>query len=217
MLFNQLSSDVIKSGLVSKLAFSLGFKLIASTLKAQRPLNFKSDNGCFTDEYDYTPLEDAELAKRKWVEFIEWAESNNYSISTIKEIAEAYMKGVGKPIVKATDDILALRAKVAGINVAQIKQAANKTQEVAANKIEEAVHKLVAEFSDIKTYANAWYHTGVHGDDATVLEIDSIITTEWIEENYPKVLKAQVSYWTRYNNWDDAELILISADQQLLG
>jgi hypothetical protein len=216
MIFTQLSSSVIRNGLVSKLAFSLGFKLIASHLKAQRPLNFKSENGCFTNEYDYTPKEEAELAKRKWVEFKEWAESNDYSISTIEEIAEAYMKGVGKPLVKADEAVLSLRARVSGSNVAQVKLAANKAQEQAASKIQEQVARIVAEFSDIKTYANEWYHTGAEGDDSTLMELSDIILDDWVAENLPKVIKAQVAYWTKYNNWDDTELVFIEADQQLV-
>ena len=216
MLFNQLSSSVIKSGLVSKLAFSLGYKLIASQLKLKQPRQLKSEDGCFTDEYDYTPEHNAEHAKRVWVEFKAWCESNDYKISTLEDIAGSYIKGTGKPVVKANDEVLSLRARVAGKSVAGIKQAADKSALIAQGKITESVRSIVAELSDITAYANAWYYTGEEGD-IEMMEINDIIKDEWVEENYPKVLKSQIAYWERFNNWDDVELVFIDADQKLLG
>lgn len=216
MLFDQLSSNVIRAGLVSKLAFSLGYKLISSQLKLKQPRQLKSTDGCFTDEYDYTPEHTAENAKRIWAEFKAWAESNSYTISSLEDIAGSYIKGTGKPVVKANDEILSLRARVAGKSITGLKQAADKSQLIAQAKIAESVRSIVAELSDINAYANAWYYTGEEGD-IEMMEISDIIKDDWVEENYPKVVKSQVAYWERYNNWDDTELMFIDADQKLLG
>ena len=215
MLFNKLSSSVIKSGLVSKLAFSLGYKLIAAQLKLKQPRQLKSDDGCFSNEYDYTPENNAELAKRMWVEFKAWAETEDYAISSLEDIAASYVKGTGKPIVKANDEVLSLRAHISGKSIAGVKAAADKSQLIAQGRIAESVKAIVAEFKDINTYANAWYHTGSEGD-IEAMEISDIIKDEWIEENYEKVVKSQVSYWERYNNWDDTELVFIDADLKLI-
>jgi len=217
MKFNDLSSQVIKSSLVGKLAYSLGFKAISSTLKAKRPLQLDFESG----ETDYTPLHEAELAKRKWATFVEWAETYGYDHSSIEEIAAKYVLSSGKPVQATPDNILELRAKASGISLTQLKAQADKARLVTQAKVQYQVDKVIHELSDIQEYANGFYNHDTVADDGTLVhssvDIEEVITDEWVEANYEKAMQAQVAFWSKYNNWDDAELVLMLSDKQFLG
>jgi hypothetical protein len=217
MIFNDLSSEVIKAGVVSKLAFSLGFKMISTTLKAQQPRHFVFETGKFDDQ----PIIDMGIAKRKWATFTEWADTQDFAYSTIEEIAQAYVKSSGKPINPTPDHILELRAKASGKSLASLKQAAAQQEAVVRAKVQARVDSIIADLADVKAYANAWYHHDVEGEDGTLyassMDIEQILVDEWVEQAYEAVAKAQMKYWERYNNWDDAELCLIMADKALMG
>ena len=212
MLFNQLSSEVIKAGLISRFAFSLGFKLIAAAKKAQQPhtLNFE------TGEIDDTPQDSLKQAKRNWAIFKEFAETHNYPISDLKEITAAYAKSTNKPVVTASNDMLVLRAKVSGVSLSALKDRENKERVIAVAKQQEALDKLISDLDDVINYTNAWYYTGEDSDEEHTIEIEDIIQDSWINDTYPKILKSQVAFWTKYNNWDDVEVVMIAADQELL-
>lgn len=214
MLFTNLSSEVIKAGLIARFAFSLGFKLIAAAQRAKRPqeLNFE------TGAPDYTPQDNLKTAKRNWAIFKEFSDTHNYPISSLSDIAEAYAKSTNKPVVTSDAAMLALRAKISGISPALLQDKENKLRVLAVAKQQETLKALVTELDDLVNYTNAWYEdsTGTHGDEETTIEIDDIIPDSWVNDTYPKILKSQVAFWTKYNNWDDAEVCLIAADQELL-
>jgi hypothetical protein len=214
MLFTTLSSEVIKAGLVSRFAFSLGFKLIAAAQKANRPAVVDPLSG----EMDYTPQDNLKHAKRSWAIFKEFAETHNYPISTLAEIAIAYAKSTNKPVVSASDDMIALRAKVSGISLSALKDRETKERIIAVARQQEALHKLISDLDDMVNYTNAWYEnqTGVEGDTEGTMEEDDVIPDAWVNDTYPKILKSQIAFWTKYNNWDDAEVCMIAADQELL-
>jgi hypothetical protein len=219
MLFNTLESATIKQGVISRLAFSLGFKLINSTIQAKREQTFKPLN-FDTGELDYSKQQQAEICKRNWAEFKTYCETNSYTIDTLEVIAQAYTKGKGKQATNVNNDVVALRARVTGLSIATLKDKADQARVKAIAKAEEQTKHIVAELSDVTTYANAWYHT-CHVDDfgglaSSSVEIRDILTDEFIVTTYPKVLKNQCEYWQKWNNWDDAELVLISSDQLTL-
>lgn len=217
MIFNDLSSEIVKAGVVSKLAFSLGFKMISATLKAQQPKELVFETG----EFDDTPVLEMGKAKRKWATFTEWAETQSFAHSTIQEIAEAYVKSSGKPIQTTPDNILELRAKASGRTLASLKEAAAKQEAVVRAKVQHRVDGIIADLADVKNYSNGWFHHDVEGEDgalhASSMDIEEILLDEWVEQAYEAVAKAQMKYWERFNNWDDAELVLIMADKALLG
>lgn len=225
MIFNSLSSEVIKAGLASKLAFSLGFKMISTTIKAKKvqdmALKQRQATNFETGTLDDSPLEEAEIAKRRWCSFSDWANTEGYNFSTIEEIAEAYVKSSGKPQVKASPEIIALRASISGQSVETLQKVADKQAEVTVAKVAYLIQNIMSELSDIKHYANGFYNNDKINQEGTLVhssvDIEEIITKEWVEENYPLVMKSQINYWTRFNNWDDAELVMIQADKLELG
>lgn len=209
MTFSSLQSEVIKKGLVSKQAFSLGFKLIGAQLKAEQYIpTHKMDMPI--DEHDDSPLKNMQHAKRLWIALQDYAATHGYEISTLEDVARAYVIGSSKPIVKADAEMLARRARIAGTNEREINESAARSIMKTQAILEEKVNKIVAELSDIHSYANAWLNVTEEIDE------NVLFTKEWLEENYPKIVKAQIRFWQTYNNWDDAELILIEADQALL-
>lgn len=225
MIFDSLSSEVIKASLVSKLAFSLGFKMISTTLKAEQQHKEVAKGAVITKfedgTHDHSVDEAAEIAKRRWCTYTDWAETNGYNHSSIEEIAESYVKSSGKPIVKATDEILKLRASISGQSVEALKKAADKLTEVTQAKVQYRIDAIISELSDVKSYANAWYNNDKEDYQGALVhsscDIEEILTKEWVETNYPVAMQSQIKYWSTYNNWDDAELVMIAADKQLLG
>lgn len=219
MLFDQLNSNLIKSGIISRLAFSLGFKLINTAQRAKReriykPLDFELGTP------ETSAQEEHELARRNWSEFKAYAESNSFPIETLGTIAEAYIRGAGKPITTASPAVLSLRASVSGKTIAGFKASEDKARLVTLAKAEEQVNSIVASMQDLDCYANDFYNH-CHIDDfgalvSSSVEIQDIITDEFCLLTYPKILKSQLTFWERFNNWDDAELVLIQADQALL-
>jgi hypothetical protein len=68
-------------------------------------------------------------------------------------------------------------------------------------------------------YTNGYYiNDGAIGNNEetihedSFIDIEDIIKDSWVIENYPKAVKSQTDYWSKYNNWDDGETILIAAD-----
>ena len=213
MLFTNLSSEVIKTGIIQRLAFSVGFKAIAAGIKAKKPLPLNFETG----EKDYTPIVEAGRAKKAWAVLVEFAATYDYKIESIEVIAEKYCSSSNKPVVKADAAMLARRAKIAGASLDSLSTSNSKKQEIAQAVLKEKVNAIVADFSDIAEYANDWYTQGDLGDiKVASVDIEEILTDEWVSETYPKIVKSQVAFWTRYNNWDDVELIFIEADQELL-
>lgn len=212
MLFNNLSSQVIKSGLVSRYAYSLGFKLIATAIKAKKPLELNIETGSL----DYSPQEALKLAKRNWAIFKEFAETHGFPVDDLAEIAGAYAKSTNKPVISASSDVVALRAKISGISTTLLQDKENKQRIIAVEKQQESLKALITDLDNLTLYTNDWYNTGVEGDEENTIEEDDIMPDIWINDTYPKILKSQVAFWTKYNNWDDAEVCLIAADQTLL-
>jgi hypothetical protein len=204
MLFDLLNSEVIKQGLISKLQFSLGYKLIASHLKTLQPpkLDFE------TKEIDTTPLTQAMQAKRKFAEFQDYCATHGYMVSELPEIVASYVNSSNRPVQATNQDIIALRAKISGKSQQDLYEKAEKLNLTLKAKLEEKVHKILSEMQDIHTYIET---------EDTAMDMDEVILDDWVKLNYEKVLKSQTAYWSRYNNWNDAELVLIEADLQLLG
>lgn len=226
MLFSQLSSELMKASLISKLAYSVGFKAIAASIKAKKPLMPLMEDGCNEGKMDYSPIEQATQRKKEWACLVEFAQTHSYKIDDIGTIAQAYVKGSGKPIQKVSTDIVNLRAIVSGTSIAGLHHAVDKQREVAIAKTVEMIKGIVSEFSDIGEYANEWYQDDVEDEEGNhhsgllqreSVSIEKILLNDWVVENYPKVVKSQCAYWQRYQNWDDAELIMMAADQQLIG
>src|ERR1035437_3591947 len=157
MLFTQLSSELMKASLISKLAYSIGFKAIAASIKAKKPLVLALENGCNEGNLDYSPIEQATQRKKEWACLVEFAQTHSYKLDDIGTIAQAYVKGSGKPIQKVSTDIVNLRAMVSGLSIAGLHQAVDKQREVAIAKTGELMKGIVSEFSDIGEYANEWY------------------------------------------------------------
>lgn len=212
MLFTNLSSHIIKSGLVSRYAFSLGFKLIAAALQAKRPQQLDFETGAV----DYTPQDNLKQAKRNWAIFKEFAETHNFPHSELAEIAEAYAKSTNKPVVTASSDMVALRARISGLSTTSLQAAENKQRDIAVARQRETLQALICELDNLTLYTNEWFQTGQDEDTDHTMEEDDILPDAWVNDTYPKILKSQVAFWTKYNNWDDAEVCLIAADQELL-
>ncbi len=219
MLFNQLSSELIKSGIISRLNFSLAFKVINSQIQARKEVAL--------NELDFelgtkatVKQEASEKARRNYSEFKAFCESYDYAIDSLEVVAQAYVKGTGKPATKVNAEVMNLRAMVSGKSIAGINAVADKQRAIAIAKAEEQVKSIVAEFQDLDSYANEFYNH-CHIDDfgglaSSSVEIKDIITDEFVSETYPKIVKSQCDYWNKYGNWDDAELVLIAADQKLI-
>lgn len=217
MLFNSLSSELIKSQLVAKLAYSVGYKAINAAIQAKKPLQLECIDGCFTGEFDRSPLVKAQMAKRAWAVLVEFANTHYYTIDPISSIADTYIKGSGKPIQKASTDIINLRASVSGTSITGLHKQEDKQREVLIAKKTEEVQGIITEFSDIAEYANSWYEERSDGlDGIGAVDLEDILTDDFVIENYPKIVKTQCNFWSKYNNWDDAELIMIASDQELL-
>jgi hypothetical protein len=198
--------------------FSLGYRMIAATLKAVNPpMDFE------TGAVDEKPAAAAKHAKRMFASFQDYVNTNGYDVDSIDSIIESYIKGTGLQLTQTPDTVINLRAKVSGLNASTLKSKADQAREIAIAKKQEEINKIAAEFKDLTIYNNAYYiHSGaISNSDAlevedSYIDIEEIILNDWVAENYPKVLKSQINYWTRFNNWDDAELVLIDSDQQTL-
>jgi hypothetical protein len=219
MLFDNLDSIVIKQALMAKLQFSLGYRLIAAVLKANKPPVQNFETGLEDD----SPKDALKHAKRAFITFNDYCMTHGYQVDTIEAVIESYVKGTGRQPSNIPPETIALRAKIAGMKEDKLKSSADKAREIAIGKQQEQLEKLKAEFMDLTIYANGYYHTDAALDNSgnnehedSYLDIDEIITDSWIVENYPKAVASQTKYWSRYNNWDDAEVLLISSDQETL-
>lgn len=206
MLFNNLSSEVIKAGLISRRQFSLGYSMISKHIQAQLPLKIDMETGV----EDRTPQVNSGKAQQVWRNFQDYCQTNDYQTSSLEEIIAAYINGTNRPIQGTPDAVLALRAKVSGENAKKLKEKADHETAIKKAKLAEKLQALSLELSDCEATANRWY-----GEDSTIEDIELIPDT-WVIETYPKIVKTQVAYWTRFNNWDDAELVMIDADNALL-
>jgi hypothetical protein len=205
MLFDTLCSTVIKQNLMAKMQYSLGYRLVGAVLSAAKPRKLDFE----TSELDIKPDIDLKEAKKAFASFGDYCLTYGYTIDPISSVIESYIKGTGKQPSNTPKDVLSLRAKVSGLSEDKLKQSQDAQRLKAIAVQEEAINSLRAEFMDIQVFFNGFY-------DVDQTDIEDIILDSWVIENYPKVLKSQTSYWSRFNNWDDAELILIEEDQNTL-
>lgn len=204
MLFDTLDSTLMKQALASKMQYRLGFTMIAAAKKAAlvQPLNFE------TQEPDNTAATLLKAAKKAFASFQEYCETNAYQVDPLESIIQSFVASTGKP-VQSSPELVNLRAKVSGMNVVSLHAAADKQRVILLAKAQEQMLKLKAEFFDLTIYNNGFYE-----DERT--DIEDILVDEWVVLNYPKVVKSQCTFWSKYNNWDDAELIIMDSDQQTL-
>jgi ElaB/YqjD/DUF883 family membrane-anchored ribosome-binding protein len=219
MLFNDLSSDLMKQALVAKMQYSLGYKMIAAVLRAANPvINFE------TKAIDDTFNDAAKLAKKTFASYQDFVHTNGYQVDSITQIIESYVKGTGLNLTQTPKEVLDNRAKLSGRSVESLKSRADAAREVQIAKKQEEINKLAAEFQDITIYANAYYnHNAAIGNndhnadfEDTYVDIEDILVDSWVIDTYPKCVKSQEAFWSRYNNYDDAEIVLILADNDLI-
>ena len=216
MKYEYILSNTIRNALVSKMNFSLGFSLISATLKAKRPLQTKMDT---EGELDYSPIEAAKLAKIKWQVFQDHVRTLDVVVTPLSEIIESYIKSSRKTVQHAPDSVLAIRARVSGCSIEQLRNQAEAGAKVAEAKLRAAVAKCAEDFSDLESYTNEWYSSvGIedHEEKSVYIELDDIFTDAWVVDKYEDAVKSQTAYWSKYNNWDDAELVLIDEDLKML-
>jgi hypothetical protein len=217
VLFDKLSSELIKEQLIARFVYTIGFKAINACLKAQPYLKENKPLPLIDGYIDETILNNATTAKRQWACLQDFAATKGYRIDNIEAVAEAFIKGTGKPTEKTNDHITSLRASVSGMSETALKAQANKQRLTDIAKKEEEVNSIITEFADIKEYANIWYIESDLGDvQPNSVDIEDFLSDEWVHETYPKIVKTQCAFWNKYNNWDDAELVLIDADNQLI-
>ena len=219
MLFDNLDSMLMKQALMAKLQYSLGYRLIAAVLKANKPPTRNFETG----EVDDSAKDALKHAKRVFISFNDYCLTHGYQIDDIEAVIASYVAGTGKQPSNLPKEVISLRAKVAGIKEDRLQAAADKARTIAIAKQEEELNKLKAGFMDLTIYANGYYHTDAALDNSgnnehedSYIDPEDIITDSWVVENYPKVVKSQVTFWQRYNNWDDAELHLIDSDQKTI-
>ena len=190
---------------MAKMQFSLGYRLVGAVLSAAkvRKMDFE------TSELDIKPDIALKEAKKAFASFGDYCLTYGYQIDPISSIIESYVKSTGLSHTPVPKAVLSLRAKVSGLSEEKLKTTQDTARLKAIAIQEEAVHNLAAEFKDIQVYINGYY-------DTEQTDIEDIILDSWVVENYPKVLKSQTAYWSRFNNWDDAELVMIDSDQQIL-
>ena len=204
MIFNNLDSTLMKSALASKMQYKLGFTMIAAAKKASdvQPISFETK----------TPDESASIAlkeaKKAFASFQEFCDTEMYTVDSLDTIILIFVASTGKPI-HSSPDVVSLRSKVSGMNESKLHAAADSQRTIAIGKAEEQMLKIKAEFNDLTIYNNGFYN-----DERT--DIEDIFTDEWVVLNYPKVVKSQCTFWSKYNNWDDAELVMMDSDQQAI-
>lgn len=219
MLFENLDSYVIKQSLMAKLQYSLGFRMIAAVKKAHQvqPINFE------TGKPDDSAAIALKRAKRAFISFQDYCATHAYQIDPLEAIIESYIKSTGKQPSNTPAEVIAARAKISGMNIEKLHAESDKARERAIGKQEEELNKLKADFVDLQIYTNGFFHTdaaldnsGENDHEDSYLDMEEVITDSWVAENYPKALKSQVAYWTRWNNWDDGEVLMIASDQETI-
>ena len=219
MLFDNLYSEVIKQSLMAKLQYSLGYKLIAAVKRAKLPTPMNFETGLPDD----TNKDALKYAKRAFVSFGDYCMTQGYQIDTIEAIIESYIKGTGKQPSNTNAEIINARARISGLSPEKLQMTANNTRERAIAKQKEDMESLKAEFMDLEIYNNGFYqqdvaldNSGLNDHNDSYIDTGDLIKNSWVIENYPKAVKIQIAYWTRWNNWDDAEVMLIEEDQKTI-